>query len=433
MDFNEWRIATFAFSSRAFILILQCLANTLIPDHDAKVFNPPKDKSNVFWPDWIVDFLLSGLRRWDAVYFTHIMQFGYTYENCVAFFPCYPLIAGSISYCLQKFGILSPGSWILLTSVLLNIILFIVTAVLLYRLGKHLMKVDIAYFGALMFCINPASIFMIAPYSETLYMFLLLLALLKLQEGAMFTASFFIGLSVFTRSNGLVGIGFVLHYIAKSLILNLQALVLARNLKLFTSIYYSIYILLQAVTKAIVCFVLSMAPFFIYQFYIYQKFCLPLTVRDSLPDSLIKYGRSQGYHLLGDEPSLWCKEYLPLSYSYIQKHHWDVGFLHYYQIKQIPNFLLAAPILIFSFAACRYFLKINPQPYYTLGLYPAQKLVSHSNTDQRTEITASAFIQDSCISKDGMAGNTVATQDILVYVYHLMALTLFGCSFVHIQ
>jgi phosphatidylinositol glycan class V len=35
-------------------------------------------------------------------------------------------------------------------------------------------------------------------------------------------------------------------------------------------------------------------------------------------------------------------------YAWVQRQHWNVGPFHYYEVKQIPNFLLAAPILILS-------------------------------------------------------------------------------------
>ena len=67
---------------------------------------------------------------------------------------------------------------------------------------------------------------------------------------------------------------------------------------------------------------------------IYPEWCTTRNSNDGLISSLI----------FGSSFSL---------YRYIQDKHWNVGFFRYYQWKQIPNFLLAAPILILSVAgAC---------------------------------------------------------------------------------
>jgi phosphatidylinositol glycan class V len=67
---------------------------------------------------------------------------------------------------------------------------------------------------------------------------------------------------------------------------------------------------------------------------IHPEWCTNINSNDGLVSSLI----------FGSSFSL---------YRYIQDKHWNVGFFCYYQWKQIPNFLLAAPILILSVAgAC---------------------------------------------------------------------------------
>lgn len=413
----------------------------MIPDHDAGVFLPPKDESAFSWIDRVLHFLFGGLQRWDAVYFSHIMQHGYVYQNSIAFFPFFPLVSSSISSLLQMLGILHLTSWILLTSIVLNLMLFVLTSVMLYRLGKLIVSADVAYYGAMIFCINPASVFMTAPYSEIMYMFFLILALLRLQIGALFSASFLIGLCVFTRSNGTVNIGFILHAIAKSFIFNLTKLIVNEKLKTSVFVQSLLCLFIWTITKIIVCLVLSLAPFIIYQYYIYRTFCLPRGPSDSLPADVINYGRSQGYHLAGDVPAPpWCHDFLPLSYLYVQKHHWGVGFLSYYQIKQLPNFLLAAPAVLISFETCRKLFSQNPGQYYTLGLVNARgsSPTEHKN-DSCGRSSGSSPVANSkkteeerTVYQDKMLRSNTS-EDIVVHVFHLMGLVLFGCCLIHIQ
>ncbi|KAI8783929.1 GPI mannosyltransferase 2 [Biomphalaria glabrata] len=254
MNIFEHRLCIFAFYSRLSILLLQFVSNFLVPDHDAKVFNPPPELGDNSWIDQLVLYFVGGLRRWDAVYFTHIMQYGYTYEN---YWP------------------------------------------------KH----------------------------------------------------------------------------------------------------------------------------------------------------VIDYGRSKGYKLAGDEPSLWCNETIPLSYSYIQKHHWNVGFLTYYTLKQLPNFLLALPVLLLSFRACSFYIKNNVMSFCFLGLTCSNNNGSSGSShvdisdSNREDEKQNRFLLDKKI--ENYAGgqwdevnsnkklkcekNSCRQTDLIVYVYHLAFLTIFGCFFMHIQ
>lgn len=165
--------------------------------------------------DHIVKWVLGGLVRWDAQYFMHIAQYGYTHENTLAFFPLFPLIvrfvASIIGIPLLYF--LNYYSVLLIAATLTNFFLFVKTAVVFHRLSEHVLRDDtLAYRAALLFCLNPASIFFSAPYSEGIFAFLTFSGLLfnETWTSSSFAAGVF-GLASAARSNGLVNVGFVLY------------------------------------------------------------------------------------------------------------------------------------------------------------------------------------------------------------------------------
>jgi len=52
---------------------------------------------------------------------------------------------------------------------------------------------------------------------------------------------------------------------------------------------------------------------------------------------------------------------VPDVYTFVQREYWGVGFLHYYQRKQLPNFVLAAPAVLLSLRAVRKFRTMHPE------------------------------------------------------------------------
>lgn len=76
--------------------------------------------------------------------------------------------------------------------------------------------------------------------------------------------------------------------------------------------------------------------YFVYGMRVYCPSLFPVAVSSS---SLLTSDRS------------WCADVIPnfsAMYMFIQREYWNVGLFRYYELKQLPNFLLAAPVLILS-------------------------------------------------------------------------------------
>ncbi|KAB0797766.1 hypothetical protein PPYR_08759 [Photinus pyralis] len=352
------RIILFAIITRTLIIILQFFSNLLIPDHDAGVFTYPRLSSNQSTYDVWVQTSLGGFLRWDAQYFMHIAKYGYTHENTLAFFPLYPLIVRIIASLTSYFiTFLNEDSLLLISFIFVNIVVFTKASVELYKLTAVVLNVDLAYKSAMLFCINPASIFFVAPYTECLFSYLTFKSMLhcvfifdkynrKLNNYMKIIVP--TSLSACIRSNGVLNIGFLIYFMVQDGIRNITA-PKSLVMKLFTCFKNGILI--------ICAIYLCLIPFVLTQYYFYQQFCTDF--QHNLPVFLIDFIHSNDYVFPGMRSyynQSWCLDKIPLAYSYIQSHYWNVGFLKYFECKQIPNFLLAAPIVLFlMYNNCKFF------------------------------------------------------------------------------
>lgn len=66
----------------------------------------------------------------------------------------------------------------------------------------------------------------------------------------------------------------------------------------------------------------------------------------------------------------------------------DVGFMSYYEVKQIPNFVLAAPIIALSVFGLKAYIQHNATEFWTLGI----KKSTHSNSDGYYSSTLAVFM-----------------------------------------
>ncbi|CAM9424023.1 unnamed protein product [Ectocarpus fasciculatus] len=103
---------------------------------------------------------------------------------------------------------------------------------------------------------------------------------------------------------------------------------------------------------------LIIAPYVFVQAYAYRKFCLGgtrLAEEGGIEDAFNRGGADSGIPSASEPPHLameqlhpWCARRVPSVYAHVQSTYWNVGAFQYYQWKQIPNFLLAAPALILT-------------------------------------------------------------------------------------
>ena len=302
------------------------ISHNLIPDHTGsmqdvfmKVHRDPHDV--------VTETALGGFDNWDSEYFIFIAEHGYTkYDQTIAFFPLYPILMRFLSktllYPLSFFT--TQRSILLCSGVILNFVVFPLATATLYLLTLEVSKNrKLAFLSAALFCINPASVFMSAVYTESFFFLFTLSGLLFLEYNQPWMSSALFALAGATRSNGIVLTGF------------LAFRCLAHIIDMLTgngsvNVTTAISILKTLISTFLQCLI-TIGPFSLFQYYSYSIYC---TSPDHQPSS-----------------PPWCAEWdllPPLPYSYVQHYYWNVGFLRYFQLKQLPNFLLAAPMVILS-------------------------------------------------------------------------------------
>ncbi|NXV72301.1 PIGV mannosyltransferase, partial [Atlantisia rogersi] len=403
-------VARFAVCCRALTLLLQAspaLFNLLIPDHAADAFSPPR-LPEPGAGDLLVERLLGGLSRWDAEHFLFIAQRGYLYEHNCAFLPLYPLslraLAQGALWPLQQ--LLGLRSRLLLSAVLLNSLFSVLGAAALYRLGCAVLRCRrVAFLAALLFSLSPANVFMAAAYSESMFACLAFSAMWQLEKGQSWLSGLLFSLASGVRANGLINAGFFLYSHGKRFAFQLQ--VGSGSVRELPPLWKQ---LLSVAAPAVLACAGIFLPFALFQYYSYVRFCGP-SPEQSVPQPLLQLALDKGYRLAatdGAKPP-WCSQQFPVIYSYIQDVYWNVGFLRYFELRQIPNFLLALPVTLLGSWAAWTYMAANPRHCLTLGL-----------ERRRGE-------------EEGKARAGFCCPAVFVYVVHATVLLVFGFLCMHVQ
>ncbi|KAI8592902.1 GPI mannosyltransferase 2 [Geranomyces variabilis] len=330
-----------AATTRLLFLLLAVCSHAFASDYDASTAamlaapTPTAKAENTHTVT--LNSLLAPFVRWDAVYFLAIADRGYVHEQEFAFFPGLPLVMRAVAAWIPG---LQRDQALMLAGVIVSNLSFVAAAVVLYRLGCVVLGDERqAYRAAILFAITPAGLFMSAIYTESLFALLSFSGMLCFSNGRSVLAALLWAGATLVRANGVLHAGFfiwagaVAPFIAKKKI--------------------SATSFVLGFMKAARLAVLVAAPFVAIQWYAYGLFC---NAASSVPE----------------RP--WCTSHLPSIYSFVQKEYWNNGYLTYYEARQIPNFLLAAPTFLISFAGLAHHMSRDPRGFFSLGSWPSPSL-----------------------------------------------------------
>ena len=280
--------------------------------------------------DIITEMAFGGLDNWDSEYFIFIAQHGYQeFEQSMAFFPFYPLLMHALSNTLfyPLSFLISYRSVALISGVVVNFIAFPIATSALYLLTHEITRNRrLSFLAAALFCINPASVFMTAVYTECLFALFAFLGLFLLEKHWDWLAALSFSLAAATRSNGILLCGFLAF---KWLLYVHDAH--SKHSKFSQLLGYALKRFFFTATQ---CFIVLL-PFALYQYYAHTLYCTRINSIDPHTDNMNDWCR-------------WDSILPPLHYSHVQSYYWNVGFLRYFELKQIPNFLLATPMILLS-------------------------------------------------------------------------------------
>ena len=321
--------------SRLFILLFAIFADNLVADHTAT------DVATLLASDqaclWC---FLKPFTRWDAVYYLNIAKYGYVHESQYAFFPLFPYCIRFVAHLLEYINkgasaVALPGNdinYYVIAGLIISNLSFVISSWLLWQIFSTSEK-SIKNLILLLFNFNPGNVFFSTVYTESLYALFTFSNVLVLEKYSnIYVSLLIVTLSAFVRSNGVFnGILLILH-VSKGQLLRHQPLTV------------------RFVTRII------MLVLFLY---FLMSYTCNLGAVDICSNSDSAALTCSSSHFVFEDKVFYN------TYQLIQFKHWGVGFFSYYQIKNIPNFLLASPMV----CICAYIIHSGYKTIATDGYY----------------------------------------------------------------
>lgn len=319
--------------------------------------------------------LLSPLTKWDSARFLSLAvdpaaripkniqdkpnegQFGddrfADSEQAHAFFPLFPLCIRYVALILVQ---IAPSASLpstfegvtALSAMLVNLICFVIAAISLYETTRLLLQRSLerlkepeieraSYLVASLFCFNPASVFFTASYSESVFAALTFGGHALASRGFLLLAVVPWTLATYARSNGTFSsIWILLHGIGQ---------VISVAVGQWTASAYADVSTIKKGGRVIK----GGLPTMTLHTMLAVAIALPVMFHERRGYQFHCYDQDTNAILSRNVRPSWCDTAETSSrfsmYEYVQRKHWNVGFLNYYELKQIPNFLLALPVL----------------------------------------------------------------------------------------
>lgn len=292
--------------------------------------------------DWILHSVLDRLVAWDAVYFTDLFTNDIHYEHQFVFCPLWWRLVRlfPVSESFPFYGRLLWATFITnLCHFLAAVTLYYYTK-LVFQNARLFSPERVALASLALFILSPAAMFLTAPYSEAIAAFFSFLCL-YFRESALLVqyGTPRINMPLYLASGLAAALAY--GFRANCLLLGLvyvYDLAGVLNLLSGSSIITSAMLKGSITTRLlpIMAGLILGLGFLASQIYNYMAVC---------------YKSDRGE---------WCSARIPSLFTYAQAHYWNNGFLMYWTMGNIPNFIFGAPTIILSIFSIRYFRHTYP-------------------------------------------------------------------------
>ncbi|KAF7322193.1 GPI mannosyltransferase 2 [Mycena kentingensis (nom. inval.)] len=265
------------------------------------------------------------LLRWDAVHFFHVGRVGYVYEHEWAWFPGVPFLLS-----VHK-----------LAPTMISLLLAWDMTATMYALSLHHLKSPAQARLATLLSLLPSSpaMLFIAPYTESFFTYFSYKGMLFCAQSRYLLAALCFTAAAAFRANGFLLGGFIIWGLL------VQPAFEGKKVR---------------VLKCSIFAAIPFLPFIAHNYAAYSAFCIANAI-----------------------PAPWCTQPLPLVYQYVQRRYWDVGFLRYWTLQQLPNILLGLPpIAAISILSVRVVSKLDaallPHAIHALVMCAIYLFASHT-------------------------------------------------------